>query len=92
MERGGPDRAASGIVGQPTAREGFCGNRECLGEGRWTYSIIAATHAGKFLMMGTNCLDELFILSAVEDSTPNHYGFIPSAATTAALRSLVAEH
>jgi hypothetical protein len=72
-----------------TAREGFRGNGECLGEGNWTYSIIAKTQAGKFLRMSTGCLDEFFILAPTQASTANHYGFIPSNETTAALRSLV---
>lgn len=74
------------------ARDGFRGNGECLAQDMWTYSIIAKTQAGKFLKMETGCLDEFSIVAPTNASNSNRYGFIPSAATTAALEGLVAEH
>lgn len=69
-----------------TTRGGFRGNGECGGEGAWTYTIQGVTPAGTHRYLTTDCLDEFFRRDVSADGRE---GFIPSAATQAALRRLV---
>jgi len=61
----------------------FTGNGACYGEGAWAYSVVGLTYSGQYKMLATACLDEWWVVGV------SRKGFIPSAATRTALRSLV---